>query len=78
MEEYEFRARMALSLEGFREILRDERVSDDSEIVAEFVRDTMERIYLNPQENALNVDEGDDTSMIERQSPSRSIFPWLR
>ncbi|SEJ36761.1 AAA family ATPase [Halohasta litchfieldiae] len=78
MEEYEFRARMALSLDGYREILRDEQISEDSEIVAEFVRDTMDKIYLNPQENALNLDEGGDDSLIDRQRPSRSILPWLR
>jgi prefoldin subunit 5 len=65
MEEYEFKARMALSLSGFREVLQNDTTNDNDELVAEFVVDTMERIYTNPQQNvrsATNNAESDPTS----------------
>jgi len=78
MEEYEFKARMALSLTGFREILREEQIDDESEIVAEFVRDTMGQIYTIPQKNVLNIDEGGDDPILRRQDPSRNPLDKIR
>lgn len=54
MEEYEFKARMALSLNGFREVLREEVGEENQEEVAQFVTATMEKIYSNPQQNIEN------------------------
>lgn len=51
MEEYEFKARVAFSLDGYREVLKEDVNNDDNEIVAEFVSSTMEKIYSNPHNN---------------------------
>lgn len=51
MNEYEFKANMALSLMGFREILKEDLPEDQQEKVGEFITDTMDKIYSNPYEN---------------------------
>lgn len=48
MEEYEFKANIALSLMGFREILREELPEEERERTGDFVVDTMEKIYSDP------------------------------
>lgn len=74
-EEYEFKARMALSLSGFRQVLKQDQVNDDSEVVANFVKETMEKIYSNPQENVLNLNEDDENDPVLRaQKPTGSLI----
>jgi len=62
MEEYEFKARMALSLTGFREVLQEETTDENDEIVAEFVVESMNKIYSNPQENIQATEQNEQNS----------------
>ena len=68
MEEYEFKARVALSLSGFREVLNKETPEEDDEIVAEFVVKTMDKIYSNPQQN-INDESNEDSPLTIGQKP---------
>lgn len=51
MREYEFKANMALTLMGFREILINDMPDENQDVVGEVVVDTMDKIYSNPMEN---------------------------
>ncbi|NHX41915.1 MULTISPECIES: hypothetical protein [Haloarcula] len=62
MEEYEFKARMALSLTGFREVLQDEIGDENDDLIAEFIIETMDKIYANPQIN-IQSDKGSNQDM---------------
>ena len=73
-EEYEFKARMALSLSGFRQVLKEDEVNEDSEVVANFVKETMEKIYSNPQKNVLDLNEGEDDPVLSAQKPTGSLI----
>ena len=60
MEEYEFKANIALSLLGFREVLREEIPEEEQEKVGEFVIQTLDKIYQNPM--AKNSDQSAENS----------------
>jgi len=78
-EEYEFKARMALSLSGFRQVLKQDEVSEDSEVVANFVKETMEKIYSNPQKNVVNLNEnGENDPVLDAQKPTVSLIDRLK
>lgn len=49
IEQYEFKTSMADSLMGFREILRQDFPDDKQERVGEFVIDSVNKIYMNPE-----------------------------
>lgn len=78
MEEYEFKARMALSLTGFREVLQKETTEENNDLVAEFVVDTMEKIYSNPQENIRSDGQtGQDDPLTTGQRPLVEVIKKL-
>lgn len=63
MHEYEFKSNMALSLMGFREVLQEDIPDDEQSKVGEFVIETMDKIYSNPQQNIdQNGQEGQDAN----------------
>jgi hypothetical protein len=70
MEDYEFKARVALSLNGFRNVLNQEVSEENENVVADFVVETMNKIYTNPQEN-IEPQEGDndETPLLRGQKP---------
>ena len=51
MREYEFKESMAISFRGFLEMLREDMSEEERPQIGEFVVNTMDRIYSNPQEN---------------------------
>lgn len=57
MREYEFKESMAVSFRGFLEMLREDMSEEERPQIGEFVVDTMNRIYSNPQENVLQSEE---------------------
>jgi|GEM_PF-896278 len=70
MEEYEFKARMALSVTGFKEVIQEETTEENDDMVAEFMVDTMEKIYSNPQQNILSNEEpGTEDPLTTGQRP---------
>ncbi|WEL18628.1 hypothetical protein SVXHr_2480 [Halorhabdus sp. SVX81] len=70
MEEYEFKARMALSLEGFLGVLEERLNVDSEEEKLEFFLNTVENIYSNPQKNIRNDANSDDVSPVSNGNPS--------
>lgn len=57
MREYEFKETMAVSFRGSLEIVRDEMADEEGPHVGEFVVNTIDRIYSNPQENVSQSEE---------------------
>jgi hypothetical protein len=51
MHEYEFKKNVALSLMGFKEILEEEIPDENQEEVANFIMETLNTVYSNPQQN---------------------------
>lgn len=56
MNEYEFKSNVALSLMGFREVLKEDVPEEEQVKVGDFVSRTMERIYEDPYQNIGNQD----------------------
>lgn len=56
MHEYEFKKNVALSLMGFREMLENEVSDSDEEVITQFIVDTLQTVYSNPQENISQAD----------------------
>ncbi|MGB9934090.1 hypothetical protein [Haloarcula amylolytica] len=78
MEEYEFKARMALSLTGFREVLEEETGEENNEMIVEFIIDTMDKIYSNPQENIQDeAANNQDTPLTNGQTPLVEVIRKL-
>ncbi|TKX80267.1 hypothetical protein [Halorubrum sp. SD626R] len=73
IEEYEFKARMAISLVGFREALDNELDGNSDELIAEFMINTMENIYTNPQDNINSDEENPDP-----QSTQTALLELIR
>ena len=61
MQEYEFKSNIALSLRGFREVLRDDVPEGDEEIVAEFMISSLDKVYSDPMQNlSENIEKNSD------------------
>lgn len=70
MQEYEFKSNMALSLMGFREVLKEDIPEDEQAEVGKFVISTMDKIYSNPQENTKDMaDNTQDDPLTAGQKP---------
>lgn len=63
MEEYEFKSRIALSLEGFKEKLDSETTSENEDMKVAFLINAMENIQTNPQKNILEDSEDGENSV---------------
>lgn len=74
MNEYEFRSTVALSLISFRELLEEDISEVEEEVIGEFVVETMNMVYSNPQENVANQDSNGGGSPV---TPSRRVFSEL-
>ena len=77
MEEYEFKARMALSLSGFREVLNEEVSEEDDEIVAEFLVDSMKNIHSNPQKNIQSANQDNQQNQDPLTTGQRPLVAML-
>lgn len=60
IEIYEFKANIALSLMGFREVLREELPEDERDKIGQFVVETMDKIYTDPLDTVSNSEKGQD------------------
>lgn len=70
MQEYEFKSNMALSLMGFREVLKEDIPEDEQVEVGKFIISTMDKIYSNPQENTRDMtDNSQDDPLTAGQKP---------
>ena len=78
MEEYEFKARMALSLPGFREVLEEQSSEDTEQVEIEFIVNTMNKIYSNPHQNILSdSDNPEDTPLANGHQSMVKVFKQL-
>lgn len=68
MREYEFKETMAGSFRGSLEIVREDMSEDEGPHVGEFVVDTMDRIYSNPQQNLSQPEESGDQNQNQGQT----------
>lgn len=68
MEEYEFKSNIALSLMGFREVLREELPEDERDKIGQFVIDTMEKIYSDPIETINSAEQNEDNGELTQNS----------
>jgi len=75
MNEYEFKKNVALSLMGFREMLSEEVSDENQEMVAEFIMETLNKVYSNPQKNIANT--GSDQNQASTAPGSTGVVSSL-
>lgn len=80
MQQYEFKSNIAVSLRGFREVLQDSSSDAGEELVAEFVLESMDKIYSDPQSNINSTEEQSQQSgpPVTPSQQSRSLIEELR
>ena len=70
MQDYKFKADMALSLMGFREVVKEDFPDKEQEKVGEFVIETMDKIYSHPRNSTseTSIDSGENPSILANQN----------